>query len=85
MIRPIEGIDVARYMSKVPLSCKEMDLFLDEYGDFFEHDGRHHNYFISDEPGTFLVFDHYNLVCAYGQQEIFLNLLRNKNYLNEEL
>lgn len=84
LIRPIVGVDVGRYMSEEPFSRKEMDAFLDEYGHFFEHDGRHHIYFISDDPGTFLVYDHHDMIYAYGQQENFLNLLRNKNYLEEE-
>ncbi|MCW5821286.1 MAG: hypothetical protein KIT34_00695 [Cyanobacteria bacterium TGS_CYA1] len=84
LIRPMQGIPGGRYLSDEPFSRKEMDLFLNEYGSFFENDGRHHVYFISDDPETFLVYDHHNMIYAYGQQENFLNLLRNKNYSEEE-
>ncbi len=84
LIRPINGLSIGRYCTVEPLSRKEMSEFLDEYGHFLEHDARHHIYFSSDDPGTFLVYDHHDIIYAYGRQEVFLNHLRNKNYLEAE-
>ncbi len=84
LIRSMNNIEGGRYCTDKPMSLTELNAFLDKFGEFLEGCGRHHIWFISDDPDTFLVYDHHNMIFAYGQQESFLNLLRSKNYKEHE-
>lgn len=85
LIRNISGNEnIGRYYTETQMSRKELNSFLDQFGEFFEGDGRHNIWFISNEPKTFIVYDHHNVMFAYGEQEQFLRLLRSKNYIEKE-
>lgn len=59
------GSEPGRYCSTDIDSHEELSIFLYDYQEFFEGDGRHHLWILHPDSGPF-VYDHHNVVYAYG-------------------
>lgn len=69
------GHQVGRYQSPHVLDAADLAIFLSEYADFLEGDGRHSFWIGSpDEEGT-LVYDSHNLLYGYGPLGAYTRVL----------
>jgi len=55
-----------RYQSPVPVDETDLSAFLREFGTYFEGDGRHHLWIQSVSDSTCIVYDHHEVLYAYG-------------------
>ncbi len=65
-----------RYQATGPVSRDELETFLGRFRGFLEQDGRHHLWIVSPEAHAALVYDHHQLVYAYGPLEEYERVLR---------
>lgn len=57
-----------------------MESFLLEFKDFFESDGRHHVWVMSLPGSSTLVYDHHNVIYAYGPLDEFTEILKSNGF-----
>jgi len=69
------GNQLGRYQSAEPKSREAIELFLREFAQFFENDGRHHIWISSELGPELLVYDRHNKIYAYGPLEEFSETL----------
>jgi len=74
------GKELGRYQTPQPLSYDELELFLYEHQEYFEHDGRHHLWISSMSGEGQFIFDNHNFIYAYGDISSFISLLTNKGF-----
>ena len=74
------GKENARYQSPYPLSIFELNDFLDEYAQYFETDGRHHVWVGSRTEAGNIVYDHHNVIFAYGDLAKYQEILSQSNF-----
>ena len=67
--------DPGRYQSPSPCKREEMESFLREFKEYFESDGRHHIWVASMRASATLVYDHHNVIYAYGPLVQFKKIL----------
>lgn len=65
------GNEAARYQSPTQLDYDELQAFLGEYGEYLSSDGRHHFWIGSIEDEGMLVYDHHNVIYAYGDLDAY--------------
>lgn len=65
------GNPPGRYQSPSPLDPDARDDFLDEFGQFLDGDARHQLWIGTPDNSSLLVWDHHQLVYAYGPLEVF--------------
>jgi len=65
-----------RYQAASPVSRDRMETFLDQFRGFLEQDGRHHLWIVSPEAAATVVYDHHQLIYAYGPLDDFERVLR---------
>ena len=70
-----------RYEAAVEMSCEDTGIFLKEFCDFLQSDGRHQLWAASPGYGT-VVYDRHELLYAYGPLDRFADVLL-ANGLNE--
>ena len=69
LVVPRVQSDAGRYQSD-ELSRSELDAFIEQFGTFWDGDGRH-NIWIRSADGGMLVYDRHNLIFAYGPLQRF--------------
>lgn len=60
-----------RYQCPNPVSNREVRLFLDEFKDYFEQDGRHTIWIQCLTSNELVVYDKHNVIYAYGNIESY--------------
>ncbi len=65
-----------RYRASGPVSRDELETFLDRFRGFLEQDGRHHLWVVSPEAAASVVYDHHQLISAYGPLDAYEQVLR---------
>jgi hypothetical protein len=65
-----------RYQCPGPVSREECESFLVQYREYFEGDGRHHIWVGAEYGAGLLIYDHHNVIYAYGPLEEFKVVLR---------
>lgn len=70
------GGEAGRYQSSEPQSREQVRVFLGEFGNFLETDGRRNLWIRSVADGARLVYDRHNLIYASGHLEEWKLLLR---------
>lgn len=73
-----------RYQSEPFGSLAELAMFLSAFRSFFESDGRHHVWVGSARNDGLLVYDHHNVLFAYGPLDAFEQALLRKGYRQQE-
>ena len=76
LVVPRGGGEAGRYQSSEPQSLEQVRVFLGEFGNFLETDGRHNLWIRSVADGAMLVYDRHNLIYASGHLEEWKLLLR---------
>jgi hypothetical protein len=69
-----------RYQIPAPLTRQDLNSFLARYRDFFERDGRHHLWVGSARDSALLVYDHHNVIYAYGTEGQFEAELTSRDF-----
>ena len=72
--------ETGRYESPVALSFDELRSFLDEFAVYFNTDGRHHVWIGSTTNEGLLVYDHHNVIYAYGELDVYEEFLRRNGF-----
>jgi hypothetical protein len=72
-----------RYQSPAPTDRAETEAFFRDYREFFEGDGRHHVWIMSLPAKATLIYDHHNVIYAYGPLDKYKQVLAAKG-LKEE-
>lgn len=69
-----------RYQSDDFATHAELAAFLQGFKGFFESDGRHHVWVLSAANDGVLVYDHHNVIFAYGPIEAYKSTLRDRGF-----
>jgi len=78
LVIPRGRSESGRYQSD-ELSRVELEALFDQFGDFWDGDGRHNVWVRSSDDGM-LVYDRHNLIYAYGPLPRFESALRELGY-----
>ena len=78
LVVPRGGGEFGRYQSG-PLSRDELDLLFQQFGRFWESDGRHNVWVRSFDEGM-LIYDRHNIIYAYGPLDRFESRLVDHGY-----
>ncbi len=65
-----------RYQASEAVSLDALETFLDGFRAFLEQDGRHHVWIVSPDAAATVVYDHHQLVYAYGPLDEYERVLR---------
>ncbi|NDV83846.1 hypothetical protein [Bacteroides sp. 51] len=76
--------ECARYESPLFDTLESLSCFLNKYSEFFETDGRHHIWVGTIDDSGLLVYDHHNVIYAYGNQENYTRILTAKGFREED-
>jgi len=71
---PRSEVPAGRYQAPEPISRGQLTLFLRQFGDFLEGDGRHH-FWIGSTDKSLLVYDRHQVLYAYGPLDKFKTVL----------
>ena len=74
------GNKPGRYQSPEPLSKNELREFLNKYENYLETDGRHHLWISSAETDDLIVYDHHNVLYAYGPVKTYSDILDQNSF-----
>jgi len=74
-----------RYQIPQPVSFEEACGILRKYSRFFTTDGRHHIWLASTESASMLVYDHHNVIFAYGDLQEYSNILNNRGFVKAKV
>ena len=66
-----------RYQGTQPVGRGALETFLGRFRTFLEQDGRHHLWIIAPEAGATLVYDHHQVLYAYGPLDEYERVLRS--------
>lgn len=69
-----------RYQSKQIESLNEVEIFLNEFKDYIQTDGRHHIWIGTVDNSGLLIYDQHNVIFCYGQFEQQLITLRKESF-----
>jgi hypothetical protein len=69
-----------RYQSPLFTTHEELQVFLYTFQEYFESDGRHHIWIGSPDGSCLLVFDHHDVIFAYGDLSAFERILVSEGY-----
>jgi hypothetical protein len=84
LLIPPEGKQAGRYQSP-DMGYPELRDFCKEFGDFIESDGRHSFWINSPVGEALLVYDHHNLIYAYGDLARYEHLLEQRNFVKDQV
>jgi hypothetical protein len=84
LLVPRAGHAAGRYES-APVPYEDLELFLYTFQEFLEQDGRHHVWVIATSDEGRLVFDHHNVVFAYGDLDAYEAVLRQRGFRESKL
>ena len=74
------GYKSGRYQSTQPIDYNELKTFLCEFQEFFEQDGRHNLWVISNSGESQLILDRHRIVYAYGDFDRYESILRSAGF-----
>ncbi len=74
-----------RYQSPDALSFNDLELFLYEYQEYFEQDGRHHLWVSSINSADQFIYDKHNFIYAYGNLEKHIECLTKNNFVEGKI
>jgi len=69
-----------RYQCPKQIEFHDATYFLRKYSNLFENDGRHHIWLASDDNKSQLIYDRHNVIYAYGDIEMYNNVLTEKGF-----
>jgi hypothetical protein len=69
-----------RYQLADMVNKKELEMFCTKYSKYLESDGRHHLWIASTYSNDLIVYDHHNVLYAYGDIEQYIEILEHKNF-----
>lgn len=75
------GHAAGRYQSPYPVDHEQLSLFLYNFQDFFEQDGRHHLWITSTTGEGQFVFDNHNIMYAYGDLLLYEKKLIERGFV----
>ena len=79
------GRSPGRYQSPLIESHEDLQLFIWTFQHFFEGDGRHHVWIGSPaESPDLLVYDHHDVIFAYGNIDAFESVLLDNGFTDSE-
>lgn len=81
---PRGGSEPGRYQSATPLSKQQAVEFLEHFREYLENDGRHHIWVASMSSADLLVYDHHDVIYAYGALTEYENVLAGRGLENVE-
>jgi len=64
-----------RYQLSPLRDFDELAGFLNPYRNFFEQDARHDIWVRSEQDQAMIVYDHHDMLCLYGKEELFEEVL----------
>jgi hypothetical protein len=64
-----------RYQSPAPLSFTQISEFCQTFREYLETDGRHHLWVGSTVGAGTLIYDHHNVIFAYGHLDVYMEVL----------
>jgi len=73
-----DGHEAGRYQCPSPRSREETVAFLREYQEYFERDGRHHLWITSVSLPATIVYDHHNVIYAYGPTNAIQGVVQSR-------
>lgn len=79
------GHEDGRYQNDTPASYDDLELFLYEFQEFFEEDGRHHLWVMSLGDQQQFIFDNHNVVYAYGDLDRIETVLKDNGFSEGEI
>jgi len=85
MPMPKCGNKAGRYQSVKELNKESLTKFCNKYHDFFETDSRHQFWIGSTKDNFLLVYDHHNVIYAYGNLEKYINILKKRGFKKGEI
>ena len=74
--------EAGRYQSP-PLDNPELKALFSEFSEFFSRDGRHQIWIGSPQGEGLLVFDHHDLIYAYGEIERYEAVLEQRQFVKD--
>jgi len=75
------GNEPGRYQTPSPIVRSDMEQFVSGFSNYFEGDGRHHIWIASIPESATLVYDHHNVIFAYGPLEAYSEVVRRKGLI----
>jgi hypothetical protein len=78
------GKESGRYQSPFLESFSELEQFFLKFKQFFETDGRHHVWIGSPANNGTMVYDQHNVIFAYGDLNVYKELLDTNGFVNRE-
>ncbi len=78
LLSPRRDHERGRYQSPAPLGRDALRSFFKTFRDYFESDGRHHVWIKSWEGEGTLVYDHHNVIYAYGPLEGYEEVVQRR-------
>ena len=79
------GNSEGRYQSPSPINYEELELFLCQYQEFFEHDGRHHLWVMSLSDDEQYIYDNHNVVHTYGNLDLQTRIIESLGFKEGEI
>lgn len=73
-----------RYLSPIIEGHEDLQMFIWTFQNFFEGDGRHHLWIAAADSGDFLVYDHHDVIFAYGDLAAVERTLAEAGFTNAE-
>ena len=80
LVVPRQEHQQGRYQSDILKSITDIKLFLDEYKEFLETDGRHHIWIGTVDNSSLLIYDQHNVIFCYGDLEQQIVLLQKDGF-----
>lgn len=81
---PRAGGVAGRYQASTPKTREETETFLFRFAEFFEGDARHHIWVASMSSSDFFVYDHHNVIYAYGDLGNYTCVLQSNGLSESE-
>lgn len=75
-----QGHEKGRYQSKQIDNIEEVNLFLNDFKEFFETDGRHHIWVGTVDNSGLLIYDQHNVIFSYGKVLEQIMVLKNEGF-----
>ena len=70
-----------RYQSRPNLSHSDIKKACSDFKTYLETDGRHHLWIASLDTSARVVYDHHNIIYAYGDLEIYKSMLKSLDFV----
>jgi hypothetical protein len=74
-----------RYQSPQPVNLETVTEFCERFEDYLESDSRHHFWIASAAGAGNLVYDRHNLIFAYGDIDLYIEILEARGFRQAEV